>query len=191
VASDRKNDDSKDDVVRFDAGLIKKLRGDLSAATQDREEIINGSRLYWQRVQAVHEAVLLLMEAGQLEQAHSVLQEDVARLLGFDAVTVIFERLASDAVGPHSALLRPVPPLPGREAQDVVVVEAGDILQTLLPEQSEQMAFALCLPLMAGERRGLLVMANRNPQYLSAGMALEPYVFLARSLSRLGKTWLG
>ncbi|MBY0429377.1 MAG: hypothetical protein K2Q32_09185, partial [Alphaproteobacteria bacterium] len=75
------------------------------------------------------------------------------------------------------------------------VIEDRAQLESLFPEQSAQMAFAICLPIKTGERHalrhGALVMANRDAQYLSLGQALEPYVFLARCVERLGRQWLG
>jgi len=186
------NEDEK--VVAFDSSLVRKLQNDLTNIRQDRSEIIEGSRLYWQRVQVVHEAVIMLHDAGTLAEAVTILQEDAARLLGFDAINLIYERLANDKIGAFSSHFRPIPAFMVNAAflaTEYHVIEDRSQLESLFPEQSAQMAFAICLPIKTGERRGALVMANRNAQYLSLGQALEPYVFLARCVERLGRQWLG
>lgn len=182
-----------DEVLRFDTSLVKKLQGELGAARDEREEIIRGSRLYWQRVQAVHEAALLLLDATGLADMQTLLSEDISCLLGFDCALLLFERLGSDGPASLSPVFRAIPSALAGDAfmaQDVAVVEDMPLLQALFPELSGLLAFALCLPLKAGARRGLLVLGQRNAQYLSVGQALEPYVFLARVVERLGRKWL-
>lgn len=186
-----KKEDEK--IVAFDSSLVRKLQNDLTHIRQDRSEIIEGSRLYWQRVQVVHEAVIMLHDAGALAEAVSILQEDVARLLGFDAINLIYERMADDKIGALSQYFRPIPAFMVNAAflaTEYHVIEDRAQLESLFPEQSAQMAFAICLPIKTGERHGALVMANRDAQYLSLGQALEPYVFLARCVERLGRQWI-
>ena len=180
-------------VLRFDQSLVKKLRQDIDAAKDEREEIIRGSRLYWQRVQSVHQSVLQLQDAEDFEAALTLLQDDVARHLGFDALTIVYERLPDDVVLRAASFFKPVSNLisqHGLHGQDVCLVEEADILKTFFPEQSGLLAFALCFPLTTNGRRGLLVMGNREAHYLSYGQALEPYVFLARFLERMARIWL-
>lgn len=180
-------------IVAFDSSLVRKLQNDLTHIRQDRSEIIEGSRLYWQRVQVVHEAVIMLHDAKSLADAVTILQEDVARLLGFDAINLIYERLSDDKIGVMSSFFRPIPAFMVNAAflaTEYHIIEDRAQLESLFPEQSAQMAFAVCLPIKTTERRGALVMANRNAQYLSLGQALEPYVFLARCVERLGRQWL-
>lgn len=184
--------DTKDNTIRFDTSLVKKLQGELTSAKEEREEIIRGSRLYWQRVQSVHQAALLLLESKGLDDALSLLQEDVARLLGFDAVALMYERLAADKTASLSALFRVFPAHMAKDdffEHDIALIEDMGVLQILFPENAGILAFALCLPLKTGARRGVLVLGQRDAQYLSVGQALEPYVFLARVLERLAKAW--
>lgn len=191
-------DETEEKVVAFDSSLVRKLQNDLTHIRQDRSEIIEGSRLYWQRVQVVHEAVIMLHDAATLSDAVQILQDDVARLLGFDAINLIYERLADDKIGAFSSFFRPIPSFmvnAAFAATEYHIIEDRAQLESLFPEQSAQMAFAICLPIKTGsdavkERRGALVMANRDAQYLSLGQALEPYVFLARCVERLGRQWL-
>ncbi|NDE90496.1 MAG: hypothetical protein EB059_05065 [Alphaproteobacteria bacterium] len=191
--SEKEENAKEENVVAFDSSLVRKLQNDLMHIRQERSEIIEGSRLYWQRVQVVHEAVIMLHDAAALPDAVSILQEDVARLLGFDAITLIYERLADDKIGALSSYFRAIPAFmvnAAFAATEFHIVEDRAQLESLFPEQSAQMAFAICLPLQTGDRHGALVMANRNAQYLSLGQALEPYVFLARCVERLGRQWL-
>ncbi len=191
-------EEPEEKVVAFDSSLVRKLQNDLTHIRQDRSEIIEGSRLYWQRVQVVHEAVIMLHDATTLSDAVQILQEDVARLLGFDAINLIYERLADDKIGAFSSFFRPIPSFmvnAAFAATEYHIIEDRAQLESLFPEQSAQMAFAICLPIKTSsntlkERRGALVMANRDAQYLSLGQALEPYVFLARCVERLGRQWL-
>lgn len=190
---DIKDKTDQEKVVAFDASLVRKLQNDLMHIRQDRSEIIEGSRLYWQRVQVVHEAVIMLHDAVTLADAIAILQEDAARLMGFDAMALIYERLADDKIGGFSSYFRPIPSFmvnAAFAATEYHIIEDAAQLESLFPEQSAQMAFAICLPVKTGERRGALVMANRDAQYLSLGQALEPYVFLARCVERLGRQWL-
>ncbi len=190
---DEPADKTDEKVVAFDSSLVRKLQNDLTHIRQDRSEIIEGSRLYWQRVQVVHEAVIMLHDAATLSDAVQILQDDAARLLGFDAINLIYERQVDDKIGANSAFFRPIPSFmvnAAFAATEYHVIEDRAQLESLFPEQSAQMAFAICLPIKTGNRRGALVMANRDAQYLSLGQALEPYVFLARCIERLGRQWL-
>ncbi|MDX1923417.1 MAG: hypothetical protein SFW65_09860 [Alphaproteobacteria bacterium] len=185
--------ETEEKVVAFDSSLVRKLQNDLTHIRQDRSEIIEGSRLYWQRVQVVHEAVIILHDAAALPDAVQILQDDVARLLGFDAINLIYERQSNDKIGAFSSFFRPIPSFmvnAAFAATEYHIIEDRAQLESLFPEQSAQMAFAICLPIKTGDRRGALVMANRDAQYLSLGQALEPYVFLARCVERLGRQWL-
>lgn len=186
-----KNDD---DVLSFAPHLLKKLQEDLNAAKEAQDEIIKGSRLYWQRVQSVHEAVLLLLSADSLAQAMALIENDVARLLGFDAAVLLFERLPSDKVNRQTALYRSIPSAFSSTAvfqQESLLVEDSGQLAALFPEQPNAMAMALLFTLRIQDRRGLMILAKRDPQYLATGKALEPYIFLARCMEHVGKTWFG
>jgi hypothetical protein len=122
-----------------------------------------------------------------------LLQEDVARLLGFDAISLIYERLSDDGIGGQAALFRTIPSFlvnAAFEHTEYHVVEDRVQLEALFPEQSALMALAICLPIKTGKRRGVMMMARREAHYLSTGQALEPYVFMARCVERLGQTWL-
>ncbi|MBI3418602.1 MAG: hypothetical protein HY053_00505, partial [Proteobacteria bacterium] len=100
----------EDDVLDFQAGLMRKLRTELTDSKQILDDIVKGSRIYWQRVQAVHQAALVLMEAEDLKQAITLLQDEVARLLGMDAVQLFLERGQGEVVSHAALLLKPIPP---------------------------------------------------------------------------------
>src|ERR1700754_3760995 len=99
----------EDDVLDFQAGLMRKLKSDLTDSKQILDDIVKGSRIYWQRVQAVHQAVLLMMEAEDLKQAIALLQDDVSRLLGMDAIQLFLQRGEGEVVGHCALLLKPIP----------------------------------------------------------------------------------
>jgi uncharacterized protein YigA (DUF484 family) len=182
----------EEDVLNFAPHLLKKLQEDLNAAKEAQDEIIKGSRLYWQRVQSVHEAVLLMMDARDFPQAVNLIQEDIARLLGFDVAHLILERLPSDPVDRKASLFRPIPPAFSSAAvfqQESSLIEDPGQLAALFPEQPDAMALALCFTFRIQERRGLLVFGRRDAQYLATGKALEPYVFLTKCMTRLGQAW--
>lgn len=178
------------EVASFHASLVKKLQSEIVEARKAQEDITKGSRLYWQRVQAVHQAVLLLMDAQDLPNGLTLLQEDVARLLGVDALE-LFTGNAQDAVISHQ--LTQCKRLPGAfagEARDCFVLHDAARIESLFPQEGALMHSVLCLPLPCEGLQAMLALAVRGGTLFENGLALEPYVFLASCLARKIKRWL-
>lgn len=183
---------NEDDVLDFNAGLLRKLKTDLTDSKQILDDIVKGSRIYWQRVQAVHQAVLLLMEAEDLKQAITLLQEDVARLLGMDTVQLFLQRAESEVVGHTALLLKPIPKsfISMLEQKAFVLREAESASMLFPATNNGPVESAAGIPLAIGNLRGLLALGCRGESHFGSGQALEPYVFLARVIERMGKAWL-
>ncbi len=182
----------EDEILDFQAGLVKKLRGDLTDSRQTLDDIIKGSRIYWQRVQAVHQAALLLMEAEDLKQAITVLQDEVARLLGMDAIQLFMNRGASEVVGHAALLLKPIPVAvtPMLEQKAFVLREAESAALLFSSGSSGPIESAAGIPLKLEGLAGLLALGSRSESNFGSGQALEPYVFLGQVIERMARLWL-
>jgi uncharacterized protein YigA (DUF484 family) len=181
---------NEEDVLDFNAGLLRKLKSDLTDSKQILDDIVKGSRIYWQRVQAVHQSALLLLEAEDLKQAITSLQEDVARLLGMDAIQLYLQRAEGEVVGHCALLLKPVPKAYiSMLEQKAFVLREPESAMLLLPS-SGPVESAAGIPLTINHQRGMLALGCRGESHFGSGQALEPYIFLARVIERLGKTWL-
>ncbi len=180
-----------DDVLDFQAGLVRKLKSELSDSRQTLDDIIRGSRVYWQRVQSVHQAALLLMEARDLKQALAFLQNDVARLLGMECVQLFLARGAGDVVAHSALLLRPPPPsFAGLMEQPSFILQDAESCALLFGGGVGPIASATCLVMDMGGQKGLLALGSRHDSGFGSGQALEPYLFLAGVIERMGPRWL-
>lgn len=176
------DDEKKEDVVDFRQNLVKKLQSDLNDALTTQDEITKGSRIYWQRVHAVHQAVTRLLEPENLRDMHTCLQEDVATLLGFDAIQ-LFAAKSADGTAPLMFL--PPPPVKFPRDKDAFVIDAPSALEQLFGDHGSTVKVALGLPLAGDTFQGLLLLGSRDENRFDAGLAYEPYIFLARVIERL------
>ncbi len=169
----------RDDIADFNTSLVKKLREELNASQRTQDDITKGSRMYWQRVHAVHQAVLLLLETRDVQKMTAALHDEVPHVLGFDVVQLF---LTADSKTP-SMLAKPMPQGFGvsKEAQ---LETAPERIEILFPGHGE-IAGALCLPLSREGFKGLLALGSRDEARFDSGVAYEPYVFLARAIERL------
>jgi uncharacterized protein YigA (DUF484 family) len=182
----------EDEVLDFQAGLVKKLKTELTDSRQILDDIVKGSRIYWQRVQAVHQASLIMMEADDLKQAIALLQEDVARLLGMDAVQLFLQRGEGEVVGHAALLLKPVPnAFLGMLDQKAFVLREAESATLMFPGNTGPVTSAAGIPLEIEGQIGLLGLGSRGESNFGSGQALEPYAFLARVIERMGRIWLG
>lgn len=177
------DDDKKEEIVDFRQSLVKKLQSDLNDALTTQDEITKGSRIYWQRVHAVHQAVTRLLEAENLRDMHSCLQEDVAALLGFDAIQ-LFAAKSADGAAPLM-FLRPPPPVKLPRDKEAFVIDAPLAIEPLFGDHGGTVKVGLGLPLAGEGFHGLLLLGSRDENRFDAGLAYEPYIFLARVIERL------
>lgn len=191
MTDSKKPDVEEQGVADFQASLVKKLQNDLTASRQTQDDITRGSRLYWQRVQAVHDVVLHLLEAETLEMGLALVDSDVARLLGLEATALFMNRVA-DAVLDHRHSLIPSIPSAFTGAllqRDSFLVQEMALIEMLFPREAGVVGEVLVLPLQAGGAQGLLALAARGAGFFEE-TAREPYVFLARALARRVVAWL-
>lgn len=176
-------------ISDFQASLVKKLQGDLTFARQTQDDITKGSRLYWQRVQAVHEAVLLVLEAQTLESGLTVLTEECARLLGADAVALFLTRAHAPVLAHRAAQLPTVPAFLQAVFDHKLLYDRSFIAQLFVHEH-DLISHVLCLGLTVDERHGVLALAARDAGRFEDGQAQEPFIFFARCLERRMGAWL-
>jgi uncharacterized protein YigA (DUF484 family) len=170
----------KSDIVDFQPSLVRKLQNDLVSALQTQDDITKGSRIYWQRVHAVHQAVLFLLEARSFNVLVNALQDEVCILLGFDSLRLYLSKPQNSAA-PHF-LARPVPScFSGLKDKESFLVTDPAQLELLFPDEGGMLAVALALPLPSG----LMVLASRDETRFDAGAVYEPYIFLAHVVERL------
>ncbi len=181
---DDKDAEEKKDILDFHSSLVKKLQSDLTCALQTQDDIAKGSRIYWQRVHAVHQAVITLLEAHSLKDLIERLQDEACPILGFDAAQLYLSFTAPERQA--LPLVRPIPPsfASGKEKETFLVTDA-ELMEQLFQGQGGLLAIAMGLPLQAEGFRGLMVIGSRDENRFDAGLAYEPYIFLARAMERM------
>jgi uncharacterized protein YigA (DUF484 family) len=180
-----------DEIIDFNSGLVKKLRGELTDSRQILDDIVKGSRIYWQRVQAVHDAVLLMMEAEDLKHAITLLNDEVARLLGMDTIQFFLQRDAGEVVSHAAMLLKPIPPIAtSMMDQKAFVLREAESAMLLFPSNSSPIESAAGVPIAVEGLKGLLALGCRAESNFGSGQALEPYIFFAHVIERMAPKWL-
>lgn len=180
-----KPDKPTGEIMPFHHRLVEKLQDDLRAARHSQDDALKGSRLYWQRVQAVHGLVLLLLDTESLAHCVGLLQEDAPRLLGLPAAQLFIAALPAEGVIPHQLTALKRLPASCSWREESFMVEDSVRLASLFPRQ--EIGAVLALPFAVNGVQAVLALAADNGSFFSLR---EPFQFLVACVARKVRGWL-
>jgi hypothetical protein len=181
------------DLQRF---MVERLQGQLARANGAASQLIAASRANMSIQTMVHQAVLALLDATTFEHLVHIATQDMAQLLGIDAVTICVEGAGAKAPRVPAAGVYVLAPgaVDARlgAGRDVVLIDdaPGDEAifgpaATLVRSQAlARLSFGRAAP------PGLLALGAREAGLFHPGQGTELLAFLAQAVGRCVRRWL-
>lgn len=182
-------------VVDLQQFMLDRLRGELAALRESRDDLIFTGRTNMASTGRVHEAVLSILAARSFEHLIETIVTDLSVILDLDAVTICVEQ-ADD--GPAPCRVRGVHQLePG--TVEAVLGNRSHAFLADIDGEPELFGSAAGLVRSAGLLRltisshtpaALLALGSRTPDHFDPNQGSELLQFLARALELTIRQWL-
>lgn len=185
-------------VVDLRQAMMGRLQEELQRLRDHRGQLLTNARANQSAQAQTHRAVLAMLEAPNFEHLIHIVTRDLPQILQVDAVTLCVEVNGPDSLGE--------PATPGvrrleRGAVDALLGEGQDLLLTdSAPETRDVFGAAadlvrsqalVRLQTSRSAPAGLLAVGSRERTRFHAGQGTELLSFLAGTLERLIRAWLG
>lgn len=183
-------------VVDFQKKLVEKLRKDHAEAIETQNMLVEYSRANLNNQNAVHEAILHLLDAASFEEFIHTITSDLAITLGVDVICLCVESENAETI-------------PTRYLSGVRIFKKGDvdyligdnssILQSDIKGNDYVFGEAaglvkshalLRLAIHPKVPQGILAFGSRDPQGFGEEQAIDQVSFLARVIERCIRAWL-
>jgi uncharacterized protein YigA (DUF484 family) len=189
----RVNNDRK--VADFHGYMIKRLKDDREDVITNAREIVETSRANMNNQTRIHNAVLLLLEAGTFQDFIHTMTMDFASLLDVDVISLIVE--IESGLVPQIDLTGVRVVTPG--SVDLLTRNQPIVLESAISGLDEiygggaglVKSQALVRLNIGGDTPpALLAFGSRNPQMFTPGMGTEQIGFLGHVIERCFRAWL-
>lgn len=185
-------------VVDLRQAMMDRLQDELQRLRDHRGQLLANARANQSAQSQTHRAVLAMLEAPNFEHLIHIVTRDLPQILAVDAVTLCVEVNGPDTLGQ--------PATPGvrrleRGAVDALMGPGEDLLLIDAAPQTRDV-FGAAADLVRSQAlvrlhtshtapAGLLAIGSRERTRFHAGQGTELLNFLARTLERLIRAWLG
>ncbi len=183
-------------VVDLQQVMMSRLRSDNARLKQFHTEVLGAARANLTAQGLVHEAILMLLEAGSLERLIHAITQDLAGVLGIDVVTLCVEAgdLGADRPPIANLFLLPEGTVdhllgPGRAVHLWGNAEGPQELFGPAAGLVRSQALAR-IDLGEGSPPGLIALGSREATQYEANQGAELLGFLALTVERLIQLWL-
>jgi uncharacterized protein YigA (DUF484 family) len=185
-----------DGVVDLQRYMLERVRGDLSKAQAQQNDILATSRSNLITQNRVHASVIAMLGATTLEHLIEIITTDLAVHIEVDAVTLGFEALDRLPAGGNRTSMRMLP----KGAIDRLLGTGKDL--ALIPDaQPDAHLFGsaatlvrsqalLRLQLRRDAPQGVLAFGSRTPEKFHPGQGTELLTFLGKVVELTFRGWL-
>ena len=185
-----------DNIRDFQQFMVRRLQDALQQGGERERTLLHASRTHAQAQSRVHDAVLALMDAPDLDTLIQIATNDLAIRLGCDVAILAFENREEFIRRLPEGSLRLLPPgfVQGLFAARDVVCATDDLPNPSLFGQMASLVRSsalLRLEVTALSPPGLLALGSRDAARFPSGLASESLLFLARVLGRQLRAQLG
>lgn len=193
IPPQRRNNDKK--VADFQSYMIQRLKDDREDVIQSAREIVENSRANMNNQARIHNAILLLLEAGNFHDFIHTMTMDFASLLNVDIISLVVE--IDDDVLPQIDLTGVRVVTSGTvdlltKKQHVLLEPAISGLDELYGGGAGLVRSQALLRINIGgdTPNALLAFGSRDPNLFQAGMGTEQISFLGAVIERCFRAWL-